>query len=503
MVGPGVNLATTKDGGTYNKLQRPADYLSLTTNAPQKDAPNVHDMSSTSASKRKREYEDNIKNQKRTRASADRVGGTNSRTGAREIGKPRAADNGMRALLPGLEDDGGSSDEGSMSEALAYLRNVRSEALEIPNLLVAQTTDSHVHEDNDHRVLFREGTYIALGQHHAEVDSNLGSSETPGFPGPQERQAQMLLKRFYALRSTLAVMADSQDLPTTQETSALARSLRRKREWSDLINQESPRLDLVVQLDHAAVYHGLESCAENIDRATSISAHVSCWIWTLLAAVGDVGTLDNDKIDCIRNLGRKAGTLATRLRKGVREPQVKVEGKGDGVCDGSFQAHAEDDLEEGEEREPDDASDGEVACDGYNHDEIQGDADMIETTPNGNLLAEPTSDAEMSISEDEELSEQGEPVSELEQARALLLSQLSDRLVRSQVPSSNAPSTEKRAGRARGRQIREGLKWSSEESDDLADYGVDLNTRSTIDMIWTIMAEHFGQRDFLEFRKLW
>lgn len=125
MVGPGVNLAITKDGGAYNKLQRPADYLALTTNAPQKDAPTIGGISPTSASKRKREDEDDTSIQKRTRASLDRTGRQTPRNGSGEKGKPRAAENGMRALLPGLDDDGGSSDEGSMSEALAYLRNVR------------------------------------------------------------------------------------------------------------------------------------------------------------------------------------------------------------------------------------------------------------------------------------------------------------------------------------------------------------------------------------------
>jgi hypothetical protein len=125
MVGPGVNLATTKDGGAYNKLQRPADYLSLTTNGPPKDAPTVDDMLMMSASKRKRENEDSVTNQKRTKANPGRAEGTHSRTGARENGRSRVGDGGMRALLPGLDDDGGSSDEGSLSEALAYLRNVR------------------------------------------------------------------------------------------------------------------------------------------------------------------------------------------------------------------------------------------------------------------------------------------------------------------------------------------------------------------------------------------
>lgn len=377
----------------------------------------------------------------------------------------------------------------------------RSEALAIPDLLVARTTSSHDHENNSHQVLFREGTYIAVDDYDTEAASDQGSSELPSLPGPQERQAELLLKRFHALRATLAAATNNRDLPSTQETSGLARSLRRRREWPDIINQQFPKLDLVLQLDNAAVYHGLESCAENIERTTSISAYVSCWVWTLLALVGDVGTLDNDRVDCIRSLGRKAHVLSARLRQDNCSTQTNVEGGS--PRDGSLLVQAEDDLEEGEERELDDTGEVQATCDGPKDEPIQADADRIEKTPIENGLTDPTSDAEMSISEEEDLSEHGEPVSELERARARLLSQLGDRLVQPQVSASKVPSKEKRAGRAQGRHSRERLQWSSEECDDLADYGVDLNTRSTIDMIWTIMAEHFGQRDFLEFRKRW
>lgn len=124
MAGPGVNLATTKDGGAYNKLQRPADYLALTANAPPRDASSTESTPPTSASKRKRESEEDATEPKRTRASLDHKG-PKPRHGSGEKGKPRVTESGMRALLPGLDEDGGSSDEGSMSEALAYLRNVR------------------------------------------------------------------------------------------------------------------------------------------------------------------------------------------------------------------------------------------------------------------------------------------------------------------------------------------------------------------------------------------
>lgn len=341
-----------------------------------------------------------------------------------------------------------------------------------------------------------------MDEYSTDLASDQGSSETNSFPDPQERETELLLKRFHALRATLTDVADNQDLSKRDETLALARSLRKKRDWPDLINKESPKLSLAVQLNDAAVYHGLESCAENVEEATSISAHVSCWIWTLLALVGDVGTLNNDRIDCIRNLGRKAGVLATRLRKSGVKAAVLVEG--DKTLDGSPQAPPEEeDLEEGEERELGEVEDGQDARSGHKLGEGKDNADILETVPTGNSLNDATSDAEMSISEDEDAPQHEELLSELERARARLLSQLGDRLVQPQVPSKDVAGTEKRAGQAQRRHVEGRPKLPREESDDLADYGVDLNTRSTLDMIWTIMAEHFGQRDLLEFRKRW
>lgn len=115
MAGPGVNLAITKDGGTYNKLQRPQDYLmSAITAPPPKKLPIADTTSSTSAGKRKREHANLTSKHKRTRMEHDST--SKERT--------RVIDCGMRTILPGLDDEEHSSDD-SIGEALAYLRNVR------------------------------------------------------------------------------------------------------------------------------------------------------------------------------------------------------------------------------------------------------------------------------------------------------------------------------------------------------------------------------------------
>jgi hypothetical protein len=125
MAGPGLNLAVTKDGGSYNKLQRPQDYLMPSTHPPPPKAMSpANALSSTSASKRKRDHANGTSKHKRTRLEQDHeeVGNPRTWTSGRE--KPRSTDCGMRSLLPGLDDEEHTSDDG-VSEALAYLRDVR------------------------------------------------------------------------------------------------------------------------------------------------------------------------------------------------------------------------------------------------------------------------------------------------------------------------------------------------------------------------------------------
>jgi hypothetical protein len=110
MAGPGVNLAVTKDGGSYNKLQRPQDYLTVTTPAPPlEDALPVEAPESTSQVKRKREPTDSSFTSKRKRQEQD---------------MSQTDPCGMRTTLPGLDDDDFASDD-STNDAMAYLRSVR------------------------------------------------------------------------------------------------------------------------------------------------------------------------------------------------------------------------------------------------------------------------------------------------------------------------------------------------------------------------------------------
>jgi hypothetical protein len=127
------------------------------------------------------------------------------------------------------------------------------------------------------------------------------------------------------------------------------------------------------------------------------------------------------------------------------------------------------------------------------------------------------SDAEMVMSEDEGQSEGISGDGGLEEARARLLAQLGDRLVQSQIPLPDTPPKQvshhlSRVEAERQRQeIRRGETQHNTASRRLTPKSQaitplsesDWNTKAATDMILTVVAECYGQRDLLEFRAAW
>jgi hypothetical protein len=119
MAGPGVNLATTKDGEAYNKLQRPPQHYLASTAPPRPAA-----ASPVPPFKRKSDSAYPTPSQKRSRVEQEKGQGPNSLLVAAGRERVRDAASGMQVMLPGVDDEGHSSD-GSTCDAIAYLRDVR------------------------------------------------------------------------------------------------------------------------------------------------------------------------------------------------------------------------------------------------------------------------------------------------------------------------------------------------------------------------------------------
>lgn len=122
MAGPRTNLAVTKDGEIYNKLQRPNDFLHQS-------------AASKQANERKREHGDvdtpvagSSTGSKRAKTQhaglASKVAPSSSDRSGQHRGGGSMAECGMRKTLPIDEEEAQYSDD-SLGDALAYLRSVR------------------------------------------------------------------------------------------------------------------------------------------------------------------------------------------------------------------------------------------------------------------------------------------------------------------------------------------------------------------------------------------
>jgi hypothetical protein len=355
-------------------------------------------------------------------------------------------------------------------------------------------------------------------------------------PSVQKEYYKQLLSRYQALRATLGEMR-SKGLPPRKDpdtgTSSSSRPPRSRHDWYCVMEREYPTPAQVSQMNQRAILEGLRYCAQALRRFDTISKQKSCWIWTLLALVGDQGVLDSEKMFQVRDIGCRAGQLGAELRRGaVTRPYADA--AEDEVADEMNDAASEhSDVQEGEDNEK------------YEENQNEGPSEATQVQVPSRETAD-DSDAEMSMSEDDEQASSDNEAVDLEKARARLLAQLGDRLVQpglhttshsidseaphlqnGQAPQDVAhvqdkPVTRTFPSRAEAEKQRQQMRQQeqhqeAEKKSRVQQHAtkvvptdqshgmtaIDLNTRVTIDMILTVLIECYGQIDLQEFREVW
>jgi hypothetical protein len=391
------------------------------------------------------------------------------------------------------------------------------------------------HHSGGRRVFHQDGAWVAIDD--ADSDASDADMEQPSV---QKEYYKQLLSRYQALRATLSEMR-SKGLPPRKDpdtgTSSSSRPPRSRHDWYCVMEREYPTPAQVSQMNQRAVLEGLRYCAQALRRFDTISKQKSCWIWTLLALVGDQGVLDSEKMFQVRDIGCRAGQLGAELRRGaVTRPYADV--TDDEVIDEKSDA-ADGEHNDGQERE----DHGEYE---ENQNERPSEATQVEVP---SREAADDSDAEMSMSDDEKQASEDNEAVDLEKARARLLAQLGDRLVQpglhtashsldtqasqlhhGQAAQDVARTQEQSVTRtfpSRAEAERQRQQMRQQEQRQEAEKGekksrvqqyaaeavptdqshgmtaVDLNTRVTIDMILTVLIECYGQIDLQEFREVW
>lgn len=415
----------------------------------------------------------------------------------------------------------------------------------IPHLLVAaHDTERNTNTTGlqtliartDQHTFYRDGAWIAVDKGYGAA---YGDGSKPDVPDPRDLYHAQLLKRFETLRHTLRQRGADRTLQQNADArrSSPVKTPSNRHEWLYTIDREYPTRIQICQLDEISVRRGLEYCAHAIGRFETISSQKSCWIWTLLALSGDVGTLDSQKMSHIRDIGAKAGEMSAGLHSG--SARHTTEPLGDSIHTGLVGVEQSDESER-------------VCCDagiddrnsktGYVQsrvsEELHSEAEKtrIEDVPGTPAILIESHKSTNTESNDDSL----------ERARARLLAQLGDNLVQAGIPATPDtghthlhhsarpdPGTNEsqhevriralpsRAEAERQRQLmrEKNSATASLEEEVLPQTGLsatlhsvgsaytpddfDLNTRVTIDMILTVVAECYGQRDLLRFRKPW
>ena len=395
----------------------------------------------------------------------------------------------------------------------------------IPPLLIApisETDDEHgVHSPNSdasdtHRLVYKDGTWIALDEVYEDTcggDEWNEWDEDTSNPDPQETCYKVLLKRFQSLRQKILeadTVSSKQSTGTVSKNPDCSQPPRSKRAWLQTIDRDYPTVGQILQMDERDLYFGLQSCARSLSQSTTISREKCCWIWSLLALTGDMGTLDHERISKIRDLGLQAGRIGVHIRENITHRADELGGgEEDFVRQGGEAA-----IEDSEDAKPGVATDlpqelemEEVGRVGQSSPEVGHDTRHV-----GSLEGDTSeSEAEMSMSENEDQSHDNADTKDLEEARARLLAQLGDRLVRPRVPSSRVEA-ERQRQQMQGREPRNGTVQLVDVQDRVSNHvdaesfalaEADWNTKVAVDMILTVVAECYGQKDLLRYRAAW
>ncbi|KAL4775647.1 hypothetical protein BDW60DRAFT_214399 [Aspergillus nidulans var. acristatus] len=379
---------------------------------------------------------------------------------------------GQKSAFPGLDTaDGDELFYGPAEDGLEYLRMVRSEANSLPTLfnapaateslvenrVVAHATSTKPEYTQQGNVvdeelsttervpegIYSDGVYIGLATTKVDTDESLSDAQASYY--------NLLHHRFLLLRSILKCTPPPEAISALDDSHPISfpRSSKiAQREWRRLLQEADPQTVQLACMDMDSVLRVLVIVArlisDNVRNGDAVLIRrIGAWAWGLLAKCRDAGQLGARDIGDIRELGKRA----VRILKKIREEREEMPDEEDDAND--YESDAEN-------------KDGE----GPPGDKGSEAVDISAFPDSEHLDAEKKSDAE-----------------KLEQAKAQLKARIS-------ATENDAIS-----------QDRGGIGARREVGETAVDVGT--LTRAMLDMIITIIGEHYGQRDLLDARELW
>lgn len=338
---------------------------------------------------------------------------------------------------------------------------------------------------NDVKGYYSDGAYTAVPVADQDSTGTKAEQQVPDDDDPQEFYRKNLFLRFRLLRANLRMPPPSTVIAALDEQHPTSFSDQQGpyfSAWRRLLVRTDPVPAQVAVMDQAVVLRLIRLSTGWLKRDRNIEPPLSRWIWALLARVEDVGCLGNDEVSVVRELGKRAVSVAMDMNQGwtgqeghqdwsdvdedavahgpEEEPVAECE-ESNGLEVNQAKSDMEGPSSEMDDRIPPEDQEPEMIEAGR----IPTDADGVTSGDGPEVLDK----------------EDGEVV--LEEAKQRAVAQLSS----DGVSASGA--------------LEEGEE--AEEEEEGEEPFPCANTTATLDMIVSIVGEMFGQRDLLEFRERW
>jgi Survival motor neuron (SMN) interacting protein 1 (SIP1) len=364
----------------------------------------------------------------------------------------------------------------------------------------------------DSRGWYKDGAYTAAPRQ----DSSPDPLEDEGSEQPQAIYYRLLMHRFGLLRRSMKRTPPRSVLEKLDSDHRFHMSPAAKdyKLWHWRLQKTDPILAQLAAMDKATVLRLIKLILKGSflrkgrDRTGALGMiRTSMWIWGLLARLPDRGELVSEEVGSVRELGKEAVWVGMQVR-GMDVESLKWQDEGNEDDD----AYGEEDIVDVEVDLADEES-GMLDGDFEDDDDVEDGEVILNEAPqtNGNTKeGKQQKDPPVPLNPDRTgaTSEDASGTSQdLAAAKTRLLARLDEPAIETepQTPPDENVSRQNSAlndgprnsTRNDGRNDEEPKGGNEDHAEAL------LNIRTTIDMIITVAGDMYGQRDLLQFRKLW
>ncbi|KAK4555403.1 hypothetical protein LTR86_007700 [Recurvomyces mirabilis] len=218
------------------------------------------------------------------------------------------------------DDEGEGEDveiyDSAEEEAMAYLKAVRNERMALPEVVRAQYHDisEEIYEtgNGDARGYVKDGAYVGRPDIGPVMPPSAHSQISPF-----EAYTNSLKKRFLDQRERMHSNASAEALAKLDDMHPTTFDIRNNKlyaQWTRILKSTPPLPAQIRTLDADAVNQLLQLIQRIfLLRGEPLHESTSIWIWSLLARLDDVGTMNNEEVYALREFGKQAVLIQLSL----------------------------------------------------------------------------------------------------------------------------------------------------------------------------------------------